>query len=223
MLAREFDEDTGAPAGVERAERARYVPGRYIRVEDTRVDTRVIIDFDDAGELIDARVEGARHAGEAFTRARLVGVELVRCDLAGCDFAQAAFERVRFVDCRCIGADLGQATFRHTTFDDCRFDEANFRLTRLSEVRFESSVLARTDFGGAHLDDVSFRGCDLRGADVSSARCTNVDLRGARLDDLRGVGSLAGATIGVEQLFGLAPGLASAIGLRVQPDTPEDA
>ena len=42
--------------------------------------------------------------------------------------------------------------------------------------------------------------------------CTKVDLRGARLDGVRGVGSLRGATIGVDQLFGLAPGLATAVG-----------
>ena len=82
-------------------------------------------------------------------------------------------------------------------------------------VRFESSALARADFGGALLDDVSFPGCDLTGVDVSKARCSSVDLRGARLDGLRGAGSLGGATIGIDQLFGLAPGLANAVGLRV--------
>jgi uncharacterized protein YjbI with pentapeptide repeats len=194
------------------------VPGRYISGQDSAVSDPDRLDFDDDGELIGVRVVGARHAGEAFRRARLVDVELVRCDLAGCDFSEAAFHRVRFVDCRCVGAELGQATFRHGTFDDCRLDDANFRIGVLTIVRFESSVLARTDFGGASLDDVSFPDCDLTGADVSNARCSNVDLRGARLDGLRGVGSLSGATIRVDQLFGLAPGLANAVGLRVLAD-----
>ena len=65
---------------------------------------------------------------------------------------------------------------------------------------------------------MQFPGCDLAGADVSNAKCSNVDLRGARLDGLQGVGSLRGATIGVDQLFGLAPGLAAAVGLRVLAD-----
>ena len=38
------------------------------------------------------------------------------------------------------------------------------------------------------------------------------------LDGLRGAGSLRGATIGIEQLYGLAPGLAAAVGLRVLAD-----
>jgi len=85
-------------------------------------------------------------------------------------------------------------------------------------VRIEASNLGRADLGGAQLEDVRFPDCDLRGADFSNARCTDVDLRTARLDDLRGVGSLRGATIGVDQLFGLAPGLAAAAGVRVLAD-----
>ena len=173
------------------------------------------LDFDEDGELIGARVKGARHAGRAFDRVRLVDVELVRCDLAGCDFSEASLHRVKFVDCRCVGIELGSATWHTVTVTDSRFEDANFRLTKLTQVRFAGSECARADFGGAGLDDVQFPGTDLRGADVSNAKCANVDLRTARLDGLKGVGSLRGATIGVDQLFGLAPGLATAVGLRV--------
>jgi uncharacterized protein YjbI with pentapeptide repeats len=174
------------------------------------------LDFD--GELVGVRIVGARCAGFAFARARLVDVELVRCDLAGCDFSEANFERVRLVDCRCIGIELGNATWRTVTAADCRLDDANFRLTKLTQVRFEGSVCARADFAGAQFEGVAFPDCDLAGADVSKVKCKNVDLRRARLDGLKGVGSLRGATIGIEQLFGLAPGLATAVGLRVVAD-----
>jgi len=173
------------------------------------------LELDEDGERIGGRVVGARHAGDSFARARLVDVELVRCDLAGCDFSEAAFHRVRLVDCRGIGIELGGATWRSVGVVDCRLDDANFRTAQLTQVRFDGSVCARADFGAARLDDVQFPACDLAGADFSNARCSNVDLRGARLDGLQGVGSLRGATIGVDQLFGLAPGLAAATGLRV--------
>jgi hypothetical protein len=65
------------------------------------------------------------------------------------------------------------------------------------------------------LAHVHFGGCDLAGADVSKVRCTDVDLRGARLDGVKGVGALKGATISPDQLVVLAPGLAHAIGLRI--------
>jgi uncharacterized protein YjbI with pentapeptide repeats len=108
--------------------------------------------------------------------------------------------------------------WRSVTVTDCRLDDANFRRTQLTQVRCEGSVCARADFGAARLDDVKFPGSDLAGADFSNAKCSGVDLRTARLDGLRGVGSLRGATIGVDQLFGLAPGLAAATGLLILAD-----
>jgi hypothetical protein len=46
-------------------------------------------------------------------------------------------------------------------------------------------------------------------------QCKHVDLRDARLDGIQGIESLAGSTIGVDQLVGLAPGLARAVGLTI--------
>ena len=82
-------------------------------------------------------------------------------------------------------------------------------------MTFESSILAGADLAGATLAHVSFPGCDLAGADMSKVRCDHVDVRGARLDGLRGVGGLKGATIASDQLVVLAPGLAHALGLRI--------
>src|SRR5207248_8727943 len=95
----------------------------------------------------------------------------------------------------------------------------NFRVARLEEVRFEATNCARADFGGARLAAVAFPDCDLTDADFSNARCTDVDLRGARLEAVQGIGCLRGATIGPDQLFGLAAGLAAATGIAVrEPD-----
>jgi hypothetical protein len=65
------------------------------------------------------------------------------------------------------------------------------------------------------LQHIAFPGCDLSTANLSQVRCQDVDLREARLDGLQGVGALAGATIDVDQVFGLAPALAVALGLVV--------
>jgi len=202
------------PSGRERS----GVPGRYINDEDSPVDDDTSLDFDEDGELVGKRIVGARAAGRKFERVRLVDVELVRCDLSGCDFSEAAFHRVKLVDCRCVGIELGNATWHTVSVADSRLEDANFRLTRLTQVRFEGSVCARADFGGARLEDVQFPTTDIGGADVSNAKCANVDLRTARLDGLKGVASLRGARISVDQLFGLAPGLAAAVGLLVLAD-----
>ncbi len=181
----------------------------------------VTLELDDDGEAIGLRVVDARHPGEAFEQARLVDVELVRCDLSGCDFSESVWHRVKLVDCRASAIELPQANLREVSFVDCKLDNANFRLAKLQRVRFDASVLGGAEFVGAQLADVSFDGSDLAGADVSNAKCAAVDLRGARLDGLRGVASLAGTTIGADQLVGLAPALAQALGLRVLADGQE--
>lgn len=173
------------------------------------------LELDADGEAIGLRVVDARHPGGAFARSRLVDVELLRCDLSGCDFSESVWQRVRLVDCRASSIELPQSKLRDVTFRDCKLDDANFRLARLHEVRFDGSVLSAAEFIGGQLEEVGFDRSDLAGADFSNARCVEVDLRGARLDGLRGIAALAGATIGVEQLFGIAPALAQALGLRV--------
>ncbi len=175
------------------------------------------LELDDDGEAVGVRVEGARQPGESFERARLVDVELVRCDLSGCDFSESIWHRVRVVDCRLSSVELAQARLREVNFTNARLDDANFRLSSLEGVQFDTCVCTTAEFIGAQLERVLFGGSDLAGADVSQVRCADVDLRGARLDGLRGIGALRGATIGADQLVALAPALAQALGVRIAP------
>jgi uncharacterized protein YjbI with pentapeptide repeats len=175
------------------------------------------LELDDDAEAVGVRVEGARQPGESFERARLVDVELVRCDLSGCDFSESIWHRVQLVDCRLSSVELPQARLRDVTFTNCRLDDANFRLSALEGVRFDTCACSAAEFIGAQLERVVFNGSDLAFADVSQMRCADVDLRGARLDGLRGVGALSGATIGADQVVVLAPALAQALGMRIAP------
>ena len=170
-----------------------------------RVETSTLA-LDDDGEAIGLRVVDARHAGEQFARARLVDVDLVRCDLSGCDFSESVWQRVTLTDCRASGIDLAQASLGHVTFDDCRLDDANLRLARLHAVRFHTSVLAGADFTGragrgrvVHRERPRGRRL-LERARGSAGRLT----RGARAPWACGHWSLVGPTIDFDQLFGFA-------------------
>jgi uncharacterized protein YjbI with pentapeptide repeats len=185
---------------------------KYPRDDLDEADALVL---DDDGEVTRTRVVGGRHAGDSFSRGRLTDVELVRCDLAGCDFSEAKLTRVTFVDCRAIALEAGQAHLRDVAFIDCVLRDANLRLAKLHGVRFEDSGLVAAEFIGSQLDDVVFVSSDLSHADFTQVRCAAVDLSGARLDDLEGVGSLAGCSISEDQAIGLAPSLASALGLTI--------
>jgi uncharacterized protein YjbI with pentapeptide repeats len=199
------------------------VPERYIVGQDTGMGGTRDLDFDDVdvlvldddGEAAAVRVVGGRQPGASFALARLHRVEFVRCDLTGCDFSEASLRDVRFVDCRAGAIELGQVTMRDVAVVDSLFGGANLRLSKLTGVTFARSLLARAEFNAAHLERVAFGECDLTGADFTHARCVDVDLRGARLDDLCGIASLGGSKITPDQLFGLAPGLAAAVGITV--------
>jgi uncharacterized protein YjbI with pentapeptide repeats len=171
--------------------------------------------LDDDGEVTRTRVIGGKHAGLSLAGARLTDVELVRCDLAGCDFSEAKLTRVAFVDCRGTALEAGQSQWRDVTVVDSVMPDANLRLSTFVAVRFETSSLVAAEFIAARLDNVTFVSTDLSRADFANASCTSVDLRGARLDDVKGVGSLAGASILPDQALGLAPALALALGIAI--------
>jgi len=159
-------------------------------------DTEALV-FDD-GEAVGVTVTGARQPGVQFARTRLADVTLNRCDLSACDFSEAVWHRVALTGCRGSSIELAGAQLRHVTFSECGIAASLWNHARLEGVRFPD--------------------CDLRGADFSNARVEDTDLRRARLDGLQGVGSLRGATIGVDQLVTLAPAVAAALGLHVRPE-----
>jgi hypothetical protein len=66
--------------------------------------------LDDDREAHGLRVVDARHAGEVFERARLVDVDLVRCDLSGCDFSESVWQTVTLVDCRASAIEMISAS-----------------------------------------------------------------------------------------------------------------
>ena len=174
-------------------------------------------------DLARCRFTGVRFAGASFEHARLVDVEFVRCDLAGADFSEASGVRVRCdrLPVRGRRAPAGPAAsvrvrrLRGST-------TANFRMARLEDVRFDACSLVTTDLTAAQLTRVVFSGSNCAATDFTNVRCEDVDLRGARLEGIRGVGSLRGATIGRDHLVPLALDLAIASGLLVRDEEPTE-
>lgn len=82
--------------------------------------------------------------------------------------------------------------------------------------RFPATISPIWSF--ASLVSVSFAGCDLAGIDLHGAtfdRCAMID---CTLDDARGVTTLAGIIVPRQDLIGPAPVMATALGLRLQPE-----
>ncbi|MEU7708070.1 pentapeptide repeat-containing protein [Streptomyces nodosus] len=197
------------------------------------------------GELApDGDYDGLEFRDTDFAGQDAGGARFMDCALTGCALDETALRRARVLDCvltgvRGVGTDLAEASLRDVELVDARLggvqlhgavlervlvrggkiDYLNLRKARLKDVVFEDCVLVEPDFGDARLERVAFVGCVLKAADLTAATLVDVDLRrAAELDITRGVDRLSGAVITHPQLLGLAPALASALGLRVTGD-----
>jgi len=125
------------------------------------------------------RVVDARHPGADFARARLVDVELVRCDLSGCDFSEsvlAARPAGRLPGLRARDP-AGEPARRLVPRLQARQRELPAGRLFCGSGSTTRCSRASSSTGGS-LDDVGFHGSDLTGADFSNVRCKTVDLRG---------------------------------------------
>jgi uncharacterized protein YjbI with pentapeptide repeats len=172
----------------------------------------------DGVSFLGCRFVATRFTGTTIMNAHLLDVAFVRCDLAGVNLSETSFMRVHFDDCRVSSGDLSRAEIRSVLFAGSRLDDVNLRHTRLEAVKFHDCNLVASDFMGATLTDVAFGGSDVSRAEFSQCAMQRVDLRRARVEGLRGVRSLAGATLSLDQAMTLAPALASAVGLVVKAE-----
>ncbi|GAC1332981.1 MAG: hypothetical protein NVSMB17_12780 [Candidatus Dormibacteria bacterium] len=169
----------------------------------------------------DGRIRFSVLRGLAMAELKLAGISLSdvvaeRLDLTASDISHARVGAVRFSDCRCLGTNWAETVLSDVTFERCTLELSNLRLAKLARVVFEGCDCRSADLAGATLEDVVFRGCQLEGADFREARLARVDLRQSRIEGVKGVAGLRGATITTAQLLGLAPALAAELGIDVE-------
>lgn len=138
-------------------------------------------------------------------------------DLTAAHCTEAAWLRVRISGTRLGGIDCSRSLLQDVTFERCKLNLANFRFATLKRIRFVDCDLTDADFQGADLQHVCFAGSLLAKAAFDQVTLKAVDARSSQLIDLRGWGSLRGLVIDDLQLTVVAPQLAAAIGLTVEP------
>jgi uncharacterized protein YjbI with pentapeptide repeats len=194
------------------------------------------VDLEQDGALSGVLLEDAQLAGIEASALRLAEVGLRRVDLsstrlrgvhmlevsasavngANAVWPYAQMSRVTFTSSTLVGLDLSNGQLARTTFSECKLDLANLRMSSIRDVVFVGCSLRSVDFYAATLSSVRFESCDLHEADFSQATLETVDLRTSTITDVRGVGSLKGATVDSAQLLDLAPSLASELGIHVE-------
>jgi uncharacterized protein YjbI with pentapeptide repeats len=164
-------------------------------------------------------VVGARiaHAdlGGARLPLRLVDVELSSCNLANVKARGASLVRCVLRGCRLTGASFAESRLTDVLFEDCRVDLAAFTGATLERVTFEGCRMTQADLQEVACESVRLLACDLGECDLTGARFKRSELRRCELDGLRGVERLRGVGVGWDDLVGLAPTLAAALGIRL--------
>lgn len=145
-------------------------------------------------------------------------VFLINSDLSAIRLPNLSAQRVEVKSNRLSGAQIYEATLKDVLFKDCKLDLSNFRFSKLKNVVFEDCMLTEADFAGATFDNVCFKACTLEEADFSNVKVKKLDLQTSNILGINGISSLKGAIITPTQLIGIAPQLASEIGLVISND-----
>lgn len=159
----------------------------------------------DALDLSDRRarlvdVEGCHFADTSLAGGRLDKTTVLdsvfeRCDLANLSLSHASLTRVEMTGCRATGLMLGGVLLRHVLLRDCLADLSVFRFATLTTVELVDCRLQGADFVSADLSGAVFRRCDLTRAELSQVKARGAVFVDCTWDGVRGVASLAGATI----------------------------
>lgn len=199
------------PDGQARFEDEAYIAQGLLAAIDLH-DTRAT-----AVHLEALRIERCGFTGAQLERLNAEDIIWRGCDLSAVQCSESSLFRMHVDGGRLSGIDLSRSTLRDVCFEDCKLDMANFRFAKLQRVTFRNCQLRETDFQAAELIDVTFPGSVLDKAIFDQCNLIRVDFRGALLYDLRGWQSLAGVKLDTTQLMQVAPQLALAMRLDIEP------
>ncbi|WP_029291539.1 pentapeptide repeat-containing protein [Cellulomonas sp. HZM] len=169
------------------------------------------------------------------------GSRVLECTFDDCSLDGVRLDHARVIDTALSSSRAGELHAASSTWQDCtwselrlgavqayasswtrvrvvggKLDYLNLRDARLVDVSFEGVVVDELDLARVQARRVTFTGCRVRRLDLLGAALTDVDLRGVDgLEHLDGIGGLAGATIGSDQLVVLAPALAEHLRITV--------
>jgi uncharacterized protein YjbI with pentapeptide repeats len=166
------------------------------------------------GEIAYASLADVGLGETRFAPLRLVDVLMARCNLSNAQWRDVEMSRVELDGCRAVGfACSGKLDDLYAV--DTRFDMATVRLERgRAWTVFERCSFKDAVIGGS-LDQVIFRDCDLSGAEFDATSARGADVRGSRLDGVRGLMTLRGATLDGDQAREAAEQLAVEAGFVV--------
>lgn len=196
------------------------------------LDARVVggsAEGSSVGEHVEGHAEGIRAEGEIrrcllesvdLSGSRLHPLTLTDVRMSGMEISNAQWHsvsarRVELTSARAVGLGLSLDFAADLYVAETRLDYAGVHIKRVrGHVVFSDCSFREATLSG-DLSRVIFRDCDFTGAEFTATAAWDTDLRSSRLADARGLHSLRGAVIDVDQVIAIAGQLAAEAGLRV--------
>lgn len=164
----------------------------------------------------DSLIEKSDLSATDMKRFDVHNCKIVGTNLTGSKFAESSWRTIAITGCRASGVQFQNSTLSDVRFVDSKLDLANFRFATMKNVIFENCILDDVDFNDAALKNIEFISCRLNKVSFTGAKMSGVDLSQSTLEEVRGIGSLRGATISEDQLVQLAPYFAAEAGLKIR-------
>lgn len=198
-----------------------WAPGPGDVLSGDRIEGKRIAVLDLAGERVpdlelEESVVEVLRAGDADLRGlRARDAVVEELDAPVLRASSSTWRTVRLSGGRVGSAELYDSAMDGVEFVGMKLGFVNLRGATLTDVVFRDCVVDELDLADAKLLRVAFPGTRIRAVEGTNTRIEHVDLRDADLDRAERLEGLRGATIGTDQLYTLAPLLATQAGYRV--------
>jgi len=175
-------------------------------------------DVEDGLDLHDVRIVGASGScAELLERPEVVNVALDECDLSGLVAKDGRVSRVLMTGSRLRGVTWAGGMLEDLVLDGVRAESLSLRFSTLRRIVLRDCELPGLDLTETTLDDVRLERCVLVGAEFHAASVRKLRIEQCDLTGCTGADALRGASVHPDDLLTLAPSLADALGVVLDP------
>jgi uncharacterized protein YjbI with pentapeptide repeats len=172
------------------------------------------------GLVAEGTIDGSLLSGVDLSGAKLgpltlSDVVLRQVDLSNASLQQVVARRVEWQTCRAIGVRLSVDYATDLSIVDSRIDYAVIHLEKVKGVAVFSGCSFREATISGDLSNTVFVDCDFVGTEFRARTASKCDLRASRLNEARGLLTLKGATISLDQAVAISAMIATEAGLIV--------
>lgn len=169
----------------------------------------------DEGTIDSALLSDLDLAGAKLGPLTLSNVILRQVDLSNASLQQVVARRTEWRSCRAIGIRLSIDLATDLSIMDSKLDYATLHVEKVKGIAAFIGCSFREATISGDLSNTVFQDCDFTGTEFRARTASKCDLRTSRLTEARGLLTLRGATISMDQAVAMSAVIAAEAGLII--------